>query len=352
MSTWKCIICGTTIYSKCPGQRNEFFGPELSILKSVVTIDRVMDHRDSLSELFISYTCGADRTTASVIKDLAKSLTKKGVAEALTCDHRWVLNSKTETKCCLDHEHSNLNNVRKLRSEMKKNRKARTVQDEVQDFAYAAITPIDLARRALNISKPAFDRFIEAEFGILKQTTRESMRLLAEGKSCRPLYRVRTSGTYWKDGTYAYFDREEDAIALARGMRQKLDIEKLNTEDDAGYKSIEYELATACAVCGKPATYEEGMLVDTPDGILHMKCFKRQQLDAKVKTRYKRHVIRGKQIQCDWRRLEELTRDYSLLNIDVFASEERNLTEVYIKADMNKSDFDDTVKQLVTYVLG
>lgn len=349
-STWKCIICGTTIYSKCPSQRHEHYGMEVSILKSVFTIDRVHDHKGSLSEFFLSYTCGADRSTPQVIKDIAKSLTKKGITEAMTCDHHWVLNSKTETQCTLGCTHSNLNDVRKLRAAMKKRTATRTVQNEVSDFAYVVSNTLDLARRALNISKPKFDRFVEQEFDYLKSDTRKAMNLLAEGKPCRPLFRALMHYASYEDNSYAYFDREEDAIALARGLRRKLDIEKLNLDDDSGYKSIEYTLVTDCPLCGKPNLHDNDIIADTVDGPAHLKCIMQLKRDNKIKTRYARFSTKRKLIDMRYEEVENVRRGLSADALNVYACTERNCTYVYLKSETDKATMEKWLKHLKTVV--
>lgn len=287
-SSWICIHCGTGIQSKCPGQRSEFYGFEVQMIKSVVTIDRIDDSRNNLSELFISYTADSKHTTAEQFRNLADMLTKDKVIEAMSCNHHWVMNSSTERTCCLDHDHHNLTDIDQIKADLDAHRKTRTVQQAVDDYARVARTLIDLARRELNISKPTFDLFVEAEFGYLKQYIGTAMAKLANGKSWRPLYRINTNGKYsWgDDATFAYFDHLDDATAYLRGVNRRMTLEKLDTERDAGYQPIEVDLTTVCTICGKHNFPDKDIIVSLPNGEAHLTCVNRAKNDLVVKKRF------------------------------------------------------------------
>lgn len=348
---WKCIDCGTVMMSKCPGQRNTFYGPEVTMIQSVVTVDRVDYHGtriEGLSELFVSYTAGSDKTTAEQFRNLAEMLAKPGVLESMTCDHTWVMNSETETTCCLDHKHSNLTDVERIKADRKTAAKALSIQSTVKELANVACTPIELARKAVNCSKDKFESFIEEEFSQLKRFVRIAMEdQLANGKSFRAPYRVLTTGRYWEsDARFAYFDRLEDAIDMARGSNKKLSIEELVTTSDRGYLPVEYDMTTTCIHCGKLNLPEGGIIVKLPEGEAHLTCVNKQKRDKEVKLRRIRFQV-NKLIGMSYGELNRIREIFNLEHLDAYWDEEnKRRTHVYVAATMNNADFINVVDKL------
>lgn len=298
MSSWKCIFCGTGILSKCPGQRSEFFNPRISMIQSVVTVDRI-DYAgtrlEGSTELMLTYTAGSEYSTVEIVRNLATMLAEDGVIESLTCDHRWVLNSETECHCSLGHEHHNLTDAERIKTEILAARPERTLLNTTHELAEVACTPVELARKAINCSKEKYDSFIESEFGHLKADIRGAVKALTEGKTLRKEYRVLVNGpsSYRSPGTwlytddtdvpkYAYFDRLSDVKAMACGLNQHIDIARLSMEDDSGYRPVDYELTTTCEFCGKSID----LLQPHISGTYHVDCYGKHLRKLKPRKRY------------------------------------------------------------------
>ncbi len=106
MRDWICIHCGTTMSSKCPHQRNEFFSMDVAALRSSL-MTHVLHVNGSHREVFLNLSDYSSQGDAvyDTVKYLSENLDK---LKAVSCDHHFVLNSETERHCVLGCEHYNL----------------------------------------------------------------------------------------------------------------------------------------------------------------------------------------------------------------------------------------------------
>jgi hypothetical protein len=148
MKEWICIYCGTTMSSKCPGQRSEFYGQEMSVIRNALAT-HVLDVAQGKKEVFLNLSFWGDcpEDVDPVIATIDQLSEWRDKLVAASCDHQFVINSKERTECQLGHEHYNLNDKERLLAEREKPAEWKVTFEDVKK------TYIDFLGDQMNLAK-------------------------------------------------------------------------------------------------------------------------------------------------------------------------------------------------------
>lgn len=331
--SWKCTICGSTMLSKCPSQRSIFMSPMESILNSVLTVNRVMPlKKNGCAELFVSYTTGGtEKTTGQTVKSLIDILTENpGYLENLGCNHRWVLNSETETECSLGCTHSNISTPIPAESNEEK---PQTLKHMMRDYYSVMNIAIEQARLNVNISKEGYDIPVEEDFTFLKRSVGTMLDKIGKGEHLQQPYRVRIPGKSWRDASgFCFFDTKEDAVKYCVGVRllspdYHIELDKLDDTQET-YKTEEFEFQIPCCICG--TIKDDEMIIRRDGSIAHVKCLRAQTQDAISRKRM--GTVRLGRVDLDSLTrygecfLSQCERNYDLSDCYTYTTGRRNVT--------------------------
>lgn len=256
MKEWICIYCGTTMSSKCPGQRSEFFGAELSMIRNALAT-HVLDVSPGKKEVFLNLSFWGENTenvdpVLATIKQLSEWQEKLA---AVTCDHHFVINSRERTECQLGHEHHNLNDKEELLAE-------RRAAEPKVDFESVKKTYIEFLGDQMNLAKsnlktmcpnirqddPSYDEFrrwyfvFQDEMDQIKYDMQRGMERLSKDQPYRKKYAVTFS--HKSDIPTLYTDDILQAEAVWKYYRRsgvKCEIRELRPREKDS-TSIQYEL--------------------------------------------------------------------------------------------------------------
>jgi len=312
MKEWICIYCGTTMSSKCPGQRSEFFGPELGVIRNALAT-HVLDVSPGKKEVFLNLSFWGDNTenvdpVIATIEQLAKW---KDKLIAVSCDHHFVINSTERTECQLGHEHHNLNDKESLLADRPTPEEFKVTFEDVKNTYIDFLgTQMELAKSNLKTmcpdikqASPQYNRFrrwyfvFQDEMDQIKYDMQKGLQRLKEGQPYRKKYAV-TFG-YSSDIPNLYTDDIMQAEAVWKYYQRaqiKCSIRELRPEKKDS-TSIRYELLEKdpdlrlrCCSCkefinpGEPLVmaelYEEDkkgreQLVRNHGEVMHKKCHKK-----------------------------------------------------------------------------
>ena len=278
--SWVCAICGTSIISKCPEQRSIFPSFKESLIDSILSIQRVDDLRGNSCELFLNYTSSQKHTTGQAIKAMIELISDPPkYLDNLGCEHVWVLNSMDETTCSMGCTHHNLNDIERLKMERTTEAvPAQTQKKLLREYASVLSSVVEQARKAINVSKPAYDVSVENDFYHIKRTIGTMFHKMGTGEHVQEPYRVRVARSPCLDpSSYVYFNSLIEAQRYVTGTRLTMletvvEVEELDESQEcyrtiADYPRVEY----ACCICGKPA---DDLFIITPEGYAaHQKCY-------------------------------------------------------------------------------
>lgn len=350
--SWICAKCGSSIISKCPDQRTIFPSFKEGLISSLLSIQRVDDLRGKTTELFVNYTGSKSATTGQIVKDLIGLISDPPeYLDNLGCEHIWVLNSETETACSLGCTHPNLKDIERLKAEATEpDTSERTCSELLQEYSHVAMSVIEQARRAVNITKPTFDHAIENDFHHMKRVVRLGMAKLACKDGLQEPYRVQKSGKTWRDKRTNYFNSLEEAQQFAAGVRLfesgKVVIEKLDDKHEC-YEAIEAQpLEYVCSICGQAGN---GRFILLPDGsAAHDNCHK--ELLDRPKSRLRKAKVELKK-SISWHIENELKEVYNLKDCQHRCKRNEEFGHFIISAVCTADELDNLVKG-ITYYLG
>jgi len=139
--------------SKCPHQRSEFYGPEVGMMRNALAT-HVLDVGQGHKEVFLNLSFWGNNTdNLDPVIETIKTLSEwKEKLIAVTCDHVFILNSTTETKCQLGCTHSNLNDKEAMLVDMKPEADFKVTFEDVKE------TYIDFLGTQMNLAKTYLQR--------------------------------------------------------------------------------------------------------------------------------------------------------------------------------------------------
>lgn len=347
---WTCAICGSTMFSKCPAQRNVFEGPKMSIINSVLTMKKVESFSGPTAELFIAYTGDKKHTTGKMLKDMIQMVTEdEHTLINMGCNHRWVLSSETETECSLGCTHNNLTDIPRIKAEQDEP-KEYTMQDMLRKFDSAIDNVTEQARRYVNISKDHFDIPVEEDFAYIAHVTGKMLRDIGEGKHLKPAFRVRMPGKDWRDATsYCYFDTKEDAVKYCTGFRlltpdYHIELDKLNDNQER-YETEEWEFNIPCAICGQ--TNDDELLIRKDGSVVHVSCNRTAISDKRTQKRMRSIKLGNVNQRGEDFAYNEFKRDYELDDMYMFHTGRGVLTMRIFKS-CTKHELDEIESDIIS----
>lgn len=278
--SWKCTTCGAEMTSKCPDQRSIF---TKSSLDSMIVIDVIKPlKRGCGTELFINYTTGgADRTTGQIVKELMDVLTEHpSELESVGCEHQWVINSETATRCSLGCEHDNLlSAVTPIVSE-----KPQTLPRIMQEYREVLRTVLEQARKGVNISKPAYDVATEEDFSYLDYQIMSSLQKIGEGVHIKPKYRVGIHNKSCRgEVSFNYFHTKEEAVRYCIGtelvsLDKYVHLCKLDDTQEM-YRDETFDSIIPCCICGK--IKDDELILRKNGTMAHVSCARAEKRDKR-----------------------------------------------------------------------
>ena len=273
MKGFICIKCGTTMSSKCPSQRSTFYGQEMSMIRNALAT-HVLTVGQGKQEVFLNLTFWGENTenvdpVIETIKQLSEWQEK---LIAVTCNHTYVINSTTETKCQLGCTHYNLNDKEALLKAGEPESPFKVTFEDVKDTYVDFLgTQLELAKSnmknlypEIKHDDPRYDEFrreyfvFQDEMDHIKWDLQRGLQRLKFGQPYRKKYRVDFG--YDSDIPALYTDDIFQAEAVykhyrSRGIKANLRELRPDKKDSTSidYRPMEQDVdrRQKCCECGE-----------------------------------------------------------------------------------------------------
>jgi hypothetical protein len=273
MKDWICIYCGTTMSSKCPGQRSEFFGGEIALIRNALAT-HVLDVGQNKKEVFLNLSFWGSNTenVDPVIATIEQLAEWKEKLIAVSCNHRFVLNSKERTECQLGHEHHNLNDKETLLAERPAKEEFKVTFEDVKETYISFLgTQMELAKSNMkNLcaevkrGSQEYDEYrreyfvFQDEMDQIKYALQKGLTRLKHGQPYRKKYEVRfgynsdipnlyTDDIFQAEAVYKHYQSRKIKCDLGELRPEKKDSTSIN------YYPLEMDVdrRVKCCECGE-----------------------------------------------------------------------------------------------------
>ena len=326
MKEWICIYCGTTMSSKCPGQRSTFYNMETAMIRNALAT-HVLDVGPEKKEVFLNLSFWGKNTenVDPVIATIEKLSEWKDKLKAVTCNHRFILNSETRTQCQLGCKHYNLTDKEKLLAERTPDEEFKvTFEDVKKTYIDFLDTQMSLARENMKVlcpevpsSDPHYDELrrwyfvFQDEMDQIKYDLLRGIDRLKLDQPYRKKYRVDFG---WKSEIpNMYTDDILQAIAVykdyqLRGVKCRVEILTHDKPDSTSihYRPLEQDpdMRLQCCYCGERINDGEKLIAAEPI---------EEDREGRERQVYPRgHVMHAKCSRILANRYKESTKSYIL----------------------------------------